>query len=304
MVPDELEITLHSENEHIDWDYNVDLQIHAVTKDTDYFEKNTVIFDCDPVGSNCQRTYLEVVFTERSALKEIHQFLSSHLEQNDNKERVKEVSLSDGTWINDWASERRDKSENLESIYIIATPDTIHFGSRGRMCPNIRIYETATEDGPQDRRNGERLLSFFDEIAEETDQPSHLDLHDGELIDRCLPLYEQGSYPETARTAGQILEERVGEKSPSSMDSFEGTDLLRRSLSPDNGPLRVAENEGEQQGVMELFVGVYLAIRNPLSHRSPNPDNNRYLDDLGRTQTKKILHLTDFLLTLLSRYHD
>jgi len=33
MVPDELEITLQSENEHVEWDDSIKLQLHAFIKD-------------------------------------------------------------------------------------------------------------------------------------------------------------------------------------------------------------------------------------------------------------------------------
>ncbi|MFC4359239.1 TIGR02391 family protein [Halobium salinum] len=173
------------------------------------------------------------------------------------------------------------------------------------MNPSIRFHETADEDGPQDRKNGEKLLNFLDEVRQGAEKGNTIDsLHDGELIERCLPLFEQGKYPEAARLAGQILEERVDDVPIESLENFGGTNLMHQAFSPDGGPVRLASENSEQKGLMYLFAGAYLAIRNPLSHRTPDPERNRYLDQIDRNQSRNAIHTIDFLLTVLERYSN
>lgn len=300
MTSDQLEIRLESVNKSRDWDYRVNLRIVAYLQDTEYFSANTLIFDCDPVGSNCERTYLEVEFPDQEAIADIRQFLAHHLEKDDKIERSCRVPVINAKRVNTWAGRGRNEYTDFDHLNVMADSNRISFGALGNMTPDIHFYETATEEGPQDQRNGERLLAFFDEITEDTTRGAGISLHDETLVDRCLPLFERGKYPEAARLAGQILEERTKELAPA--NEKDGAKLMRDVFSPEGGSLQIASDSGEQVGLMSLFAGTYQAVRNPLSHRTPDSDRERYLDDLDRIQTKNILHLSDYLLTTLERH--
>jgi hypothetical protein len=300
MTADRLEIRLNSVNENADWDNEVRLRIVAYLDGNESFNQNTLIFDCDPVGSNCERSYLEVEFPNQEAIAKIRQFLSRHLEKDDAIERTCQISVVDAKRINTWAGGRRNRDENFDYLTVMADSDRISFGALGNMTPDIRFYKTATKEGSQDQNNGEQLLTFFDEIIEDTTRVSGVSLQDEALVNRCLPLFERGEYPEAARLAGQILEERTKALAPESQKG--GAKLMRDVFSPEGGSLQIASDNGEQVGLMSLFAGTYQAIRNPLSHRTPDSEGERYLDDLDQTQTKNILHLSDYLLTTIERH--
>lgn len=303
MASDRLEIGLKSTDKNRDWN-DVDLRITAYITGDEHFNDNTLVFHGDPPGSNCERTYLQVEFPDQETIAEIHQFLSHHLQQDDGIERSRRVPVVDGERINTWATGRRGGTENMDYLTVSANSERISFGPLATMTPDIRFYETATEEGPQDQRNGERLLDFFEEISNNTIEPANVPLQDDELSERCLPLFNEKKYAEAARLAGQILEERVSEFAPEAKSDLEGAKLMREVFSPDGGSLQIASDGGEQTGLMSMFAGSYQAIRNPLSHRTPDPNRERYLDDLDRIQTKNILHNIDYLLTTLERNLD
>ncbi|MFC4359238.1 hypothetical protein ACFO0N_14930 [Halobium salinum] len=100
MTSDELEIRLKSVNKHVDWDDSVDLHIQAVLSENSTFAKNTFFFDCDPVGTNCRRSYLEVVLPDREVIDDIHEFLSNHLIKDDEIRRSIEIPLVEGKKAN------------------------------------------------------------------------------------------------------------------------------------------------------------------------------------------------------------
>jgi uncharacterized protein (TIGR02391 family) len=303
MNSDQLEIRLRSITERPDWEYEVTLRIVAYLEESDEFGPNTFIFYCDPMGNNCSRTYLKVEFPNPEAIASIQQFLSHHLQKDDKIERTCRVPVVDGERANTWDRGSRNKIEGITELQVMADSERISFGPLGSMTPDIRFHERATkEGGPQDQRNGHRLLNFFEEVIESQTGYRSVTLHDDELVNRCLPLFKDEKYPEAARLAGQILEERVTDFAPESHADFGGAKLMRETFSPDGGPLQIASDGGEQAGLMSLFAGTYQAIRNPLSHRTPERDRERYLDDLDEIQTRNILHIADYLLTTLERH--
>lgn len=304
MVSDRLEIHLESVNEKQDWEYETRLRIVAYLEENESFNENTLIFDCDPVGSNYNRTYLKAEFPNKEAIANIRRFLVHHLDQNDDIERSRQVPVVNAKRVNTSARGGRREDEDFDYIRLMADSERISFGPLSTMTPDIQFYEKSTVDGAQDRRNAERLLDFFSEITKSTSKKSDVSLHDKELTERSLPLFEDGKYPEAARLAGQILEERVNESVPESLADRSGADLIRRAFSPEGGPLQLASNNGEQKGIMSLFVGAYQGIRNPLSHRTPDSDGEKYLDGLDQIQTRNILHLVDYLLTTLERRQE
>ncbi|MCG1001873.1 MULTISPECIES: TIGR02391 family protein [Halobacterium] len=302
MIPDRLETHLESVNYEPDWNHRVTLHITAFMSHSGDFSPNTIIFNCDPLGSNYSRVVLEAEFEDRSQFGEIREFLVHHLKQDDQIHRSLELSLNNGVKTTTSHNGTVNRSEGLDELTIEANHERISFGPLGTMSPDIYYYEERDDSGDEDRRNAEELLAFFDEIRSSSEaELDSVPLHDGELVERCLPLFEQENYHECTRLAGQILEERVREIAPESLSDYGGSKLFREAFAPDNGEVQIASDSGEQSGIMAMFQGVYKGIRNPLSHRTPDPEGEEYLDGLDATQAMNILHIVDYLLTTLDR---
>jgi len=165
MIPDELEIRLESVNNSVEWRNRVSLHIQAYLS-SDYFPDNTLILDGDPVGSNCERTTLKLHFPSREPFAEIHDFITYHLKQDDGVHRSTTIPLDGGTAQNTWAGSRSSESGELDELTLAADHERISFGPLGQMSPDIRFHEVETEEGPQDRRNAERLLTIRSSLAE------------------------------------------------------------------------------------------------------------------------------------------
>ncbi|QIO25569.1 TIGR02391 family protein [Haloarcula sp. JP-L23] len=303
MIPDEIEIWLESVNKSVKWRDRVSLHIQAYLS-SDHFPDNTLILDGDPVGSNCEKTYLKLHFPSHESFAEMRDFIGYHLKQDDGIHRSTTLPLDSGTAQNTWAGSGSSEPHEIDELTLAANDERISFGVLGQMCPDIRFHEVETEEGPQDRRNAERLLSFLDELSPSTTEEETVQLHDGELISRCVPHYERGEYQESLRLAGQIMEERIRELGPESLTEESGHDLINAALVPEHGLIELSSRNDEQQGLKQLFDGAYLGIRNPLSHRTVSANEERYLSRLDATQARNALHLFDYLLTLLDRYHD
>ncbi|RLM33149.1 TIGR02391 family protein [Haloarcula sp. Atlit-120R] len=303
MTPDELEIWLESVNKSSEWRDKVSLYVQAYPSSDD-FPDNTLILDGNPVGSNCERTYRKLHFPTSDSFAEIHDFIAYHLKQNDSIQRSTTLPLSGGTAQNIWAGSGSSDPNEIDEITLTADDERISFGAPGQMSPTIRYHEVETEDGPQDRRNAERLLTFVDELSSSMTDSETVDLHDGELVDRCVPHYERGEYQEALRLAGQIMEERIRDLGPESLAEKSGHELITAALTPEDGSITLASHNGEQNGLKMLFDGAYQSIRNPLSHRTVDPDGDAYLDELDAKQARNALHLFDYLMTTLDRYHD
>ncbi|ACV47818.1 MULTISPECIES: TIGR02391 family protein [Halomicrobium] len=124
---------------------------------------------------------------------------------------------------------------------------------------------------------------------------------DDELIERVLPKYDRGNFGDAVQTAGKIVEERVRQKSPEELKEKDGSELIQEATKS-GGPLSFGERSAEEQGVMFLYAGSYQAIRNPLSHRSPDQSKERYLDDLGKEEAHNIISFVNLQLRFLDQY--
>ena len=120
------------------------------------------------------------------------------------------------------------------------------------------------------------------------------------LREEAVPQYRQGEYPAAARTAVTILEEEVATYAPEEYEDKRGSDLMKSCFGID-APLSFGEEKAEDEGLMFLFAGVYQGVRNPLSHRIPDPAKGRYLDSLGKKEAHEIICMVDFLLERLSQ---
>lgn len=295
-----LEVHLESVDNSVDYPKRVDLTISAYPAGNDVIDEHTLVFDSDPVGGNYERAYTEAKLGDPSQYREIHEFLADHLGRGDEMRREAKFPIADGKLYTVHA-DGHENERDLETLTIDARGSKVSFGPLEVMSPQIRTYETREADG-KDRRNVERLLDFFGQLSElPVGDSREIELHDAELAEECFAEYADGEFQEACRRAVVVLEDRVRKLAPAKYSDFNATDMMHQVFSPEDGELQISENNNEQQGLMYLYAGAYLAIRNPLTHRTVDEERNRYMDDLDEIQARNVLHFVDFLLTQLSR---
>jgi uncharacterized protein (TIGR02391 family) len=121
------------------------------------------------------------------------------------------------------------------------------------------------------------IIELFNEkLADGGDTPAtkarrafgELDLHP-EIVRACGQLFEDGHYAEAVENACKVLDMLVKMRSMR-MDPS-GTELMQLVFSP-KAPILKYNNQAndseksEQQGMMYLFAGAMLALRNPRAH--------------------------------------
>lgn len=95
-----------------------------------------------------------------------------------------------------------------------------------------------------------------------------LDLHP-EIERACAKLFEDGHYADAVENGCKVLDMLVKMRSMRTDPS--GTELMQLVFSPRNPVLRFNDQtndseRSEQQGMMYLFAGAMLALRNPRAH--------------------------------------
>ena len=113
---------------------------------------------------------------------------------------------------------------------------------------------------------------------------------DRELATEAIPEYEDGHYQSAVRSAFIILEERIRSSGGFEEDTY-GDDLMTQAFSPDDGPLSFGETGGEKQGVMFLYRGAMLSLRNPASHR--------FVKEVDEEYARDVLHTVNLLIRLI-----
>ena len=90
-------------------------------------------------------------------------------------------------------------------------------------------------------------------------------------IERAVAkLFRDGHYANAVEDACKVLEGLV--KMRSGKDDVSGTELMQSVFSPKNpilkfNDLQTESDKSEQQGMMFLYAGVMLALRNPRAHK-------------------------------------
>ena len=117
-----------------------------------------------------------------------------------------------------------------------------------------------------------------------TPSPGQISIEDLSLHPRiaavCVELFQDGHYANAVFDASKALFNFVAEKSGSHED---GAPLMRRVFSKNNPVLAFNElsdqsDLDEQEGMMHLYEGVALGIRNPRGHEFPEDSPERALD--------------------------
>lgn len=112
---------------------------------------------------------------------------------------------------------------------------------------------------------------------------SDLDLHP-EIAKAVGKLFQDGHYANAVEDACKALDGLVQNKS-GRLD-ISGTDLMQTVFSPKApilrfGPLTTESDRSEQQGMMFLYAGAMLALRNPRAHRLIEDGPEQALEYIG-----------------------
>lgn len=143
-------------------------------------------------------------------------------------------------------------------------------------------------DVPDHCHNCGEPYPWTDEAGEFTEVDASV--LDSELSERAIPQYENGHYQSAVQTAFIILEERIRAKGQFPRD-VHGDDLMTQAFNPEGGKLPFGETSGEKQGVMFLYRGAMLSLRNPASHR--------FIDEVDEDYARDVIHTVNLLLRLV-----
>ena len=112
---------------------------------------------------------------------------------------------------------------------------------------------------------------------------SEIDLHP-EIERSVSKLFSDGHYANAVEDACKVLDNLV--KNRSGRDDLSGTDLMQMVFSPKAPILRFNKlqtetDRSEQQGMMFLYAGAMLALRNPRAHTLIQDDPEQALESLA-----------------------
>lgn len=164
---DSVEIDLTSEEEAPDYPYTVSTKITAYLTSSGAIDKNTLSFDCDPIGNNYRRTYLRVKFRDWTTVTRIRDFLAHHFSDMQDTSRTMTIPIEEGYYSLTPFEGGGRESEDFEEIRIRASGTRIEFGGMANMQPYIQTYEEYEDNEPQDENNADKLLNFLNEITSE-----------------------------------------------------------------------------------------------------------------------------------------
>ncbi len=147
----------------------------------------------------------------------------------------------------------------------------------GRPTPIHEVIQSVTRGREREISNLETIIELFNEkLQDGGESPAgkarrafgDLDLHP-EILRASAKLFEDGHYAEAVESGCKVLDLLVKMRSMRSDPS--GTELMQLVFSPKTPILKfndqATESEkSEQQGMMYLFAGAMLALRNPRAH--------------------------------------
>ncbi|WP_157689449.1 TIGR02391 family protein [Haloplanus rallus] len=125
---------------------------------------------------------------------------------------------------------------------------------------------------------------------------------DEDLEASCVSKVRRGEHSDAIAAAGKILGERVRNADSEKLGGLTSTELMEQAFRRGGGAFRWAEEDNEQKGLMFLYAGAIAAMRNPMSHRNPDPERGRFLDDVDATVAMRYIVFVDLLLKMLDRY--
>ncbi len=101
------------------------------------------------------------------------------------------------------------------------------------------------------------------------------------LASICVDRYRNGQYEDAVLSASKSLVNFVKEKT--GRDDLDGANLMRTVFSPNSPVLAFNDlsdqtDKDEQEGMMYLYLGVVLGLRNPTAHAFPVISPDRALE--------------------------
>lgn len=161
-----------------------------------------------------------------------------------------------------------------------------------RLYSLLEIFLAGVEQEGQDIVRATRYL---------LDPDTHLQ---GELHSECLERLEIDDHRGVVQGAGTALEEILEQEAPDDLvrDCEGTTDLATQAFRAEDPEFRWGYNEAEQKGLMYLYAGAFLALRNPSSHPRVDSERNRYLDDMDERDALDTLCFFNFLMRRLEIY--
>jgi uncharacterized protein (TIGR02391 family) len=213
------------------------------------------------------------------------------------KRRIEELKNFKGDYISSSAGITALKDKIDDTLLDIFGPNTIEYDRyriRSLYNGHIRVGGVSQSERIKGYEDGlvnaivklTSLIETLEEKIEETpEEPSvrakrtfrESNIHP-ELIKGIGKLFEDGHYANAVEDACKILEMFVQMRSM--RPDLSGTDLMQKVFSPKNPILKFNELKtetdlSEQQGMMFLYAGAMLALRNPRAHsiRVDDPEN-------------------------------
>lgn len=182
----------------------------------------------------------------------------------------------------------------------------------------VRIPSTGTvhDEEVRDCEYLERLYSLLEiflagveqedqDIVRATRYLLNPDIHlHRNLHSECLERLEIDDHRGVVQGAGTALEEILEDEAPDDLvrDCTGTTDLATQAFRAGDSEFQWGYNEAEQKGLMYLYAGAFLALRNPSSHPRGDSERNRYLDDMDERDALDILCFFNFLMRRLETY--
>lgn len=163
----------------------------------------------------------------------------------------------------------------LDATY---SPNNIYYLRFGQVCNIAR--PTHAEAGLAILRAVKEDIEAEIEVGTGAIGISDLPLHP-RIAEVSLALYANGHYDDAVLDASKALINLVKEKSR--RDDMDGVGLMTEVFSKDNpilafNDLSTRSDKDEQQGMMHLFQGAVLAIRNPRGHEFPDDSPERAME--------------------------
>ena len=152
----------------------------------------------------------------------------------------------------------------------------------------IRGYQSAIADGASNLRTAIEMLQ--EQLEDMGQTPGGravramegLDLHPA-IRDAALDRHRDGHYADAILASCQALNNLVQTKA--ARYDLDNTDLMRSVFSAKNPqlcfapfPYRDKTDESEQEGMMHLYEGAMLALRNPRAHKLVEDDPERAME--------------------------
>ena len=172
------------------------------------------------------------------------------------------------------------RTSSLSLLKVAFTENSVHFKEFTERCQGARHHDAvsglAILKAARNDIEGDIDLTQRQHQIELQDLPLHR-----RIVDVCLELYRDGHYSNAVLDASKALINFVKERSR--RDDLDGADLMRTVFSK-NHPVLAFNNLtdqsdlDEQEGMMHLFEGAVLGIRNPRGHDFLNDSPERALE--------------------------